>query len=407
MLVTVRRAPRRTSALLAVVSALALLFMTACTAGSSMKSADAAPTEEKLAPAKTSASVTTNVAMEPAAGSTDVNPVTPVTLTAQDGILSDVVMTNEAGEPVEGTLSPDLLSWTSAEPLGYAKTYNVTANTTSVEGVVKPFESQIQTLSPANLTAVSTIPSKSGQTFGVGMPLIVKFDEPINDKAKAEQFMTVTTSNGTVGAWYWFSDKEAHWRPKDYYQPGTVVTLDVKIFGQDLGGGLYGEEDRQVSFTIGDSMVSEVSDIDKQLRVYKNGSLVKTFPASLGMDKYPSQSGVHVVQEKYEMKIMDSSTWGLPTDAPDGYYLEVPWATRISMSGEFVHAAPWSVADQGVRNTSHGCIGISMENGQWFYENATYGDIVVIKDTTAQLKASDGWGDWNIPWDEWQAGGKK
>ena len=32
------------------------------------------------------------------------------------------------------------------------------------------------------------------------------------DKDKAEEYMVVTTSVPTEGAWYWFSDKEAHWQ---------------------------------------------------------------------------------------------------------------------------------------------------------------------------------------------------
>ena len=399
-----RRSPA-TQAVLALIAVLGLLLMSACTGGSgSGKNATAG--SSKAAPTTTKAPITTNVTMNPPDGSTNVNPLTPLVVTASQGTMSAVTVTNDEGKAVQGTLAPDGLTWTSAEPFGYARTYSVTAETLSIEGVAKQFSGTLQTVVPANQTAVSTTPSKSGGTYGVGMPLILRFDEPIKDKNLAEQYMKVTTNPPVEGAWYWFSDKEAHWRPKDYYTPGTTVSLDVQIYGKDLGGGLYGQKDHHTDFVIGDSMVSKIDNSDLQLKVYKNGQLIRTMPASLGMPKYPSQSGVHVVQEKYEKKIMDSSTWGLPTDAPDGYYEEVPYATRISMSGEFVHSAPWSVADQGVRNVSHGCINLSMENGKWFYANSQYGDIVVITGTEVDLKATDGWGDWNIDWETWKAGNK-
>lgn len=390
--------------LLALIAVLGLILTSACTGSGKASSGGSG---KKTAPTTTTkAPIETAVTLNPPDGSTGMNPLTPLTVTAANGTLTAVTMTNEEGTQVAGTLAPDGSSWTSGEPLGYSRTYTVVSDTMSIEGVAKQVTSTVQTVVPNNQTAVSTTPSKSGGTYGVAMPLIVRFDEPIKDKATAEQYMKVTTSPAVEGAWYWFSDKEAHWRPKDFYAPGTSVSLDVQIYGRDLGGGLYGQKDHHTDFVVGDSMISKIDNSDLQLKVYKNGQLLRTMPASLGMPKYPSQSGIHVVQEKYEMKIMDSSTWGLPTDAPDGYYEEVPYATRISMSGEFVHAAPWSVADQGVRNVSHGCINVSMDNGIWFYENATYGDVVIITGTSAQLKPGDGWGDWNIDWETWKAGNK-
>jgi lipoprotein-anchoring transpeptidase ErfK/SrfK len=400
-----------TKLIVALITLLGMLALTACTgtpatSGSAGSGGGENGSGDHSASSSTAAPVQTDVTMNPPDGATDVNPLTPLQLTATEGTMLAVSVTNNDGVEVQGALSADAKTWSSAEPLGYSRTYTATVKTLSEEGITSQYSGTVQTLVPDNQTAVTTIPGKPGNTYGVGMPLIVKFDEPITDKDKAEEYMVVTTTPQVEGAWYWFTDKEAHWRPKDYYQPGTTVNLDVQIYGKDLGGGMYGQKNHSTSFTVGDSMVSEINNADKQLTVYKNGELIRTMPASLGMTKYPSQSGIHVVQEKYEMKIMDSSTWGLPTDAPDGYYEEVPYATRISFSGEFVHAAPWSVADQGVRNVSHGCINLSMENGKWFHDNATYGDIVVITGTEVDLKSHDGWGDWNIPWETWKDGNK-
>lgn len=398
--------PVNPSKLLVTLSCLiGLMVMLGCTGAPTGTATDGVVVDGE-APVSDAPLVHTAVSMDPPAGASDINPAEPITLTANEGTMMSVSVTNNEGKEVQGELSADASTWTTTEPLGYARTYTATVKTLSDEGITSQFTGTVQTVVPKNQTAATSIPGKSGNTYGVGMPLIVTFDEPITDKDAAEEHMVVTTNPQVEGNWYWFTDYRAHWRPQNYYTPGTTVSLEMNIYGKDLGGGLYGQKDLSTSFTVGDSMVSKIDNADKQLKVYKNGELIRTMPASLGEPKYPSQSGVHVVQEKYTMKVMDSSTWGLPTDHPDGYYTEVPYAVRISFSGEFVHAAPWSVADQGVRNVSHGCINLSMENGKWFHDNSRYGDIVVIAGTEVDLKAHDGWGDWNVPWEKWQTGNK-
>jgi lipoprotein-anchoring transpeptidase ErfK/SrfK len=85
---------------------------------------------------------------------------------------------------------------------------------------------------------------------------------------------------------------------------------------------------------------------------------------------------------------------------------KVQWATRISNSGEFVHSAPWSVAQQGNSNVSHGCINLSPENAKWFFDNVKKGDVVINVNTGGpNLKPWDGFGDWQIPWGQWVSGG--
>ena len=83
---------------------------------------------------------------------------------------------------------------------------------------------------------------------------------------------------------------------------------------------------------------------------------------------------------------------------------KIPLAVRLSNSGIFAHSAPWSVADQGVRNVSHGCINLPPDDAQWFYDTFGYGDIVTVTGTSTQLAPDDGYGDWNIPWEKWLQG---
>ncbi|MGL4305651.1 MAG: L,D-transpeptidase, partial [Mycobacteriaceae bacterium] len=84
---------------------------------------------------------------------------------------------------------------------------------------------------------------------------------------------------------------------------------------------------------------------------------------------------------------------------------KVNYATRMSYSGIFVHAAPWSVGSQGYENVSHGCLNVSYDNALWFYENTKRGDLVLVSNTVGgTLSGTDGLGDWNVPWDVWRAG---
>ena len=79
------------------------------------------------------------------------------------------------------------------------------------------------------------------------------------------------------------------------------------------------------------------------------------------------------------------------------------YAVRISKSGEFVHAAPWSVAQQDRENVSHGCINVSTENAALFFDFSQPGDIVEIRNSDGGPLRSDVC-DWTLSWQEWRAG---
>ncbi|GAA1996489.1 lipoprotein-anchoring transpeptidase ErfK/SrfK [Nakamurella flavida] len=341
------------------------------------------------------------VTVVPADAAQGVGPLDPITVTPVGGILQTVTLTNASGVDIQGALAADGSGWSVVPELGYGKTYTVTATAVNAQGAPTTTTTSFTTLTPDERTAASTYPS-DGMQVGVGQPLVIVFDEPIVDRVAAQQAITVTTTPAQAGAFRWVSDTELRWRPAEFWQAGTTVQVDGLIYGRALGGGMYGQEDLHSSFTIGRSLISEVDDTTKQMTVTQDGQVVRTMPVSLGRDKYPTYNGVHVVAEKYEMKIMDSSTWGLT--GTGAYRTEVQWATRISNSGEFVHAAPWSVEQQGFTNVSHGCVNLSTENARWFYDTVLPGDPVIIRNTVGPaLESWDGYGDWQIPFEEYSA----
>jgi lipoprotein-anchoring transpeptidase ErfK/SrfK len=330
----------------------------------------------------------------------------PVTVTADDGVLASVEMVNENGRSLDGQLSPDGVRWATTEPLGYNRRYTLTAKARGLGGVATR-QITFQTHSPQNLTMPYAMPH-DGEVVGVGEPLAIRFDENIGNRAAAEKAIVVTTDPPVEGAFYWLNNREVRWRPEHFWKSGTAVNVAVNTYGVDLGDGVFGEDNLHTHFTIGDEVIATADDTTKMVTVRVNGEVVKTMPTSMGKDKTPTANGIYLVGERFKHVIMDSSTYGVPVYSPDGYRTEVDWATQISYSGVFVHSAPWSVGAQGHTNTSHGCLNVSPSNAQWFYDHTKRGDIVEIINTVGPLlSGTEGLGDWNIPWDQWHAGNAK
>ncbi|AFM18281.1 hypothetical protein Mycch_3546 [Mycolicibacterium chubuense NBB4] len=336
-------------------------------------------------------------------GAVGVSVDSPVTVTAESGVLGAVTMVNQSGKTIAGTLSDDGLTWSTAEPLGYNKRYTLTAESLGLGGVTSR-KMTFETHSPENLTMPYVLPN-DGEVVGVGQPVAIRFDENIPNRLAAQRAITVKTTPSVEGAFYWLSNREVRWRPAEYWKPGTKVEVKVNAYGVDLGDGLFGQENVRTSFTVGDEVITTVDDTTKTLTVRRNGEVVKSMPVSMGKNSTPTNNGTYIVGDRRTHMIMDSSTYGVPSNSPNGYRTEVDWATQISYSGIYVHAAPWSVGSQGYSNVSHGCINVSTSNGKWFHDNSKRGDVVeIVNSVGSTLPGTDGLGDWNIPWEQWKAG---
>ncbi len=391
---------RRLRSWSAVMTALAVVLgLSACSSDSGSQQPKvifdkASPYSDLLVP-KLSASVTD--------GAVGVAVDAPVTVTAEDGVLAAVSLVNENGKSVSGQLSPDGLRWSTSEPLGFNRRYTLTAKARGLGGVATT-QATFETSSPEDLTMPYAMPL-DGEVVGVGEPVAIRFDENIANRVAAEKAITVTTDPPVEGAFYWLNNREVRWRPKDFWKPGTAVKVAVNTYGVDLGDGVFGEDSVHTHFTIGDEVIATADDNTKTLTVRVNGEVVKTMPVSMGKDSTPTAHGTYLVGERYTHIIMDSSTYGVPVNSPNGYRTDVDWATQISYSGVFVHSAPWSVGAQGYSNTSHGCINVSPSNAVWFYDHTKRGDVVEVINTVGPtLSGTEGLGDWNIPWDQWHAG---
>ncbi|MGV9826634.1 MULTISPECIES: L,D-transpeptidase [unclassified Gordonia (in: high G+C Gram-positive bacteria)] len=332
-----------------------------------------------------------------------IQPGAPITVRSTEGSLTGVRIGKADGTTVAGALNDDGTTWTSTEPLGYGRTYTLQADAKGIGGASTKRVS-FTTRSPNNLAQAYLTPS-NGETVGVGQPVAVKFDEPIPNRTAAQQAISVTANPPTEGAFYWISDTEVRWRPKEYWKPGTKVSVAVNTYGIDLGNGLFGQENVKSNFTVGRSMIITADDRTKQVTFERDGTVIRTMPTSMGKDATPTDNGVYLVSDKHDNIIMDSSTYGVPVGSADGYRTPVDYATRMSYSGIFFHSAPWSVWAQGNTNTSHGCLNLSPENALWVMQTTLRGDPVVVKNTVGgTLSGTDGLGDWNVPWAVWSKG---
>jgi lipoprotein-anchoring transpeptidase ErfK/SrfK len=359
-------------------------------------------TAEKATPAKVSLTVVD--------GSTDVSPVQPLQIAVTDGKLGNVTVVDGDGTKVDGAVAPDAAQagssvWTPQDKLAYGTKYTLTARAKNAAGDETKASSTFTTVTPASVSTPSIGPL-GGTTVGVGMPIRVYFDDPVADKAAVESHLKVTSSAPTDGAWSWMNNSEVHFRPSQYWPANTHVTLDANLYGVNFGKNIWGEKNRSVSFDIGPKHVSVADAGTHVLTVYDGDQVVQTFPMSAGSDANPTRNGAHVVTESHRNITMDSSTFGLAVDAPGGYRADVEYAVRISNNGEFVHAAPWSVGQQGSSNVSHGCINLSTDRAAWFFDFSRPGDVVEVKNSVGPtLSARDGdIYDWAVPWADWQAG---
>ncbi len=316
--------------LTAVVTLAATVVLSGC--GTDIEStADAAPIDSNPIAELLKPKLTSSVAD----GAVGFSPADPVTVNVADGKLARVTMLNPEGEPVSGAISPDGLTWSNTEPLGYDRQYRIQADAYGLGGSTTTVSS-FTTSQPGNFTKPYVMPF-DGAVVGVGQPVAVQFDENITDKVAAQNAIEVTTTPAVEGAFYWVNNREVRWRPQNYWASGTRVEVDVKVYGRDLGGGIFGQENASTSFTIGDAVVATADDNTKQVTFNVNGEDVMTMPTSMGKNSTPTDNGVYIIGDRFEHLVMDSSTYGVPVNSSSGYRTPVDWATRMSYSGIFFH----------------------------------------------------------------------
>jgi lipoprotein-anchoring transpeptidase ErfK/SrfK len=403
MSVTRARVPMLLGTLLAVS-----LVATACGDGDTKSGSDGGPLQNQdalqsndVAPKVPKPVLRANIAKN----ATGVPVDHRVMVTADNGTLTSVSVSSKSGS-ISGTMNKNKRTWTAGALLEPGTSYTVVSSATGAGGkaVTRTTHFSTRPLTLDEQTYPSIAPL-AGQTVGVGMPVIVKFDVPVTDHASIEKNLHVVSQPAQKGTWHWITDNEVHWRPASYWKPGTKVTVNADINGVPAGNGIFGQLDRSTSFNIGAAHVYKVNIQTDQLRVFDNGHLTRTIPVTTGMPGFTTRSGTKVIIEKDRFHTMNSETIGIDPNGPLGYNIKnVEYAMRLTYSGEFLHAAPWSVADQGHSNVSHGCTGMSTANAGWLYNHSQIGDVVEYTGSNVHMTLDNGYGDWNESYSQYRQG---
>jgi lipoprotein-anchoring transpeptidase ErfK/SrfK len=237
--------------------------------------------------------------------------------------------------------------------------------------------------------AIASVLPTRGEVVGVAHPVVVTFGAPVVDKRAAERALDIKSVPAMTGKFEWLGNDVVQWVPDGYWPAHSTVALSV--------GG------RSTELVTGPKVVGTANISDHTFTVSIDGidagppselpaphhrphwGEPGVFPASMGRPEYPTPVGTYTVVAKERDVVMDSSSVGIPVDAPDGYLLDVDYAVRITSRGLFVHSAPWAVNSLGYENVSHGCISLSPEDAEWYFNTVDVGDPVIVQENSIEV----------------------
>lgn len=352
-----------------------------------------------------------SITISPRDGSQGVALDSPVVVEATNGQLLSVSLL-EAGSttPVQGEYSSDRSSWDSVAGLDSQAGYTVVATASNGVDPARTARASFSTLEAQSRLLTSVSPA-DGSVVGVGEPVALRFNDsiPAGRRTALLSRISISSTPPVAGAWHWFSDDEVHFRTENYWPAGSHVTVTADLKGFDVGDGTWGLGDWTSSFTVGDKHLSMIDDNTHTMNVYDNDQLIDTWPVSMGKSGFATIEGTLIVLYKqYAVKMNSCTTFGGAACIPGSanYYDEdVYYDTAVSSDGYFIHSAPWSVYAQGHYDVSHGCVNLSPARAEEFYNFSQVGDIVQVTNSPRPADASDGEGDWQIPFDQFANSG--
>jgi len=321
-----------------------------------------------------------------------------VGLTASGGVLGTVTLA--AADGTEVASASNVSTWTSPPDLAPLTSYTLDVTTADSAGTPSTFTRTFTTGAPA-MELRTDITPYGNKVVGVGMPIVVIVNHPVTGDARkaVESALTVTADKDYGdGSWAWLSPTELHFRPAEFWPAYTHITVHSKLAGLHAGAGIWGTKDRDVTFQTGRSMVLRVDDATHKMTVTVDGKHIRDILVSLGKPKFETRSGIKIISAKTPTYHMRSATIGVTDKKDPNYYdVTVPYAMRITNSGEFIHGAPWNKLI-GKADASHGCTNVALADAIWLYGRVLMGDPVI---TTGTVKKMEGW---NGPGAEWNYG---
>lgn len=405
-MIPISRTRIRWAVLLALLS-IGALALAACSAGSGGSGGTKTPQPTSTSTPRARISTT------PGDGAKNVGINTgDIQAAVENGTLTSVTLTDQnTGRAVPGEMATSKVSWRPGKGLDRGTPYVLTAKAKDPGGKTLAKIAHFTTVSEANSVIAFFTPEPSAKV-GVGMEVSFNLDKPVKNEKAVESAVSITSSGGEEAVGHWFSPQRLDFRPKQYWTPGSVVEVRLKLAACRGLPGVYGVQDKSFSFTVGRSQISTVDAAKQSMTVERDGSPLKTIPVSSGSPAHGTYNGTMVISEKYQQTKMDSTTVGLGSEynIPD-----VPHAQRLTRSGTFIHGNYWAAPSTfGAQATSHGCVGMRDAQGgtdtstpaYWFYTNSLVGDVVIVKNSAGggNVSPDNGINGWNLPWNKWTAG---
>ncbi|GAA2593885.1 MULTISPECIES: L,D-transpeptidase [Streptomyces] len=353
------------------------------------------------------------IRITPDDGSKAVRPERKLSVRVPDGRLEsvEVVTSQDAREtPVPGRISEDGLTWRPDDDrLALAAKYTVDVVALDGSGHRSARHTTFTTQVPEE-RFIAYVAPENRSVVGTGMIVSLEFNREITDRAAVERAVSVTAKPAADVRPHWFGKDRLDFRPKEYWKPGTEVTVGLDLRDVEGAEGVYGLQHKTISFTVGRSQVSRVDAAERTMEVRRDGTLLATVPITAGAPTTPTYNGKMVITEMLEVTRMNSRTVGFggEYDIPD-----VPHAIRLTSSGTFLHGNYWAPADTfGRANVSHGCVGLRDDKGGgsdtpagWFFDRSLVGDVVeVVHSKDKKVAPDNGLSGWNMKWKEWKAG---
>jgi lipoprotein-anchoring transpeptidase ErfK/SrfK len=337
------------------------------------------------------------VTITPGDGTHGADPSKGITVTASGGTLKNVSV-RTAGDPVTGSYSAGNTSWHSTWALNVSQSYTVTVTAAASNGSTVTKTAAFRTLTPAS-TFTTEVLEGYGQSYGVGMPIILYFSQRITNRAAVEHALQISTSKPVIGSWYWdypcnMAATCAYFRPRDYWPAGTTVSFTGHLNGVEGAPGVYGYHTLTQTFGIGQSVIAVGNTRTHRTQIYVDGKLRYDWPISSGRPGDDTPNGSYLTIEKANPVEMKGP----------GYDLSVPWSVRFTFSGDYYHDAYWSVGEQGFENVSHGCVNLAPADAETYYNLAVPGDPITIKGSPKSGAWDNGWTMWFLSWSQYLKG---
>jgi lipoprotein-anchoring transpeptidase ErfK/SrfK len=352
------------------------------------------------------------VTIAPGDGTKKARPEKGITVKVANGRLEAVTVTAQ-GKKVPGKLSADRTKWRTERNLTPGASYAVSATARNDAGKTTNANSKFKALKAANVLSILSVTPNPGETVGVGMPITVTFNRPVGDRKAVEKALEVRSQRANQGAWYWVNDQTVIFRTKKFWGANQKIGFAARLTGVKSGKDTYGTDDVTRKLLIGDSHIITVNTKTHRLTIRRNGKLFKTVGVSAGrgglvrngVDVYKTTSGVHLTMGKSRVERMTSKWMGVTNKKDPRYYDEkIPFAVRISSSGEFIHSMASTVWAQGRQNVSHGCVNSPPAFAQWFFGWSYLGDVVNVTGSGRGLDPFNGWSYWEMSWKSWVEG---